>query len=81
MEVSIIAIGNSKGVRLTKTMIEKYNFKDTVEISLEEDCIVLKPTAISRKGWEKSFKKMHENGDDKSLILDVFTDENLEEWS
>ena len=81
MEISIIPIGNSKGIRLTKTLIEKYNFKDTVELILEKGYIILKPISTPRKGWEKSFKKMHENGDDKLLINDVFTDENFEEWS
>lgn len=81
MEISIIPIGNSKGIRLTKTLIEKYNLKDTVELILEKGYIILKPKSTPRKGWDKSFKKMHDNGDDKLLMDDVFTDENFEEWS
>ncbi len=81
MDVSLISIGNSKGIRLSKTLIEKYNIQDTIELILEKGYIILKPKTSSRKGWEKSFKKMHKNGDDKSLIADVFDDENFEEWS
>lgn len=81
MDVSLISIGNSKGIRLSKTIIEKYNLKDTVELVLEKGYIILKSKTVSRKGWEKSFKKMHEKGDDKSLINDVFDDENLDEWN
>ena len=81
MDISIIPIGNSKGIRLNKTLIEKYNITDTVELILEKDCIILKPKTSSRKGWEKSFKKMHENGDDKISMPDVFEDETFEEWS
>lgn len=81
MDVSVIAIGNSKGIRLTKTILEKYNIKDTVEIILEKGYMILKPKATPRKGWDKAFKKMHEMGDDKLLIDDVFADENLDEWS
>jgi antitoxin MazE len=81
MEISIIPIGNSKGIRLTKTLIEKYNIKDSVELILEKGYIILKPKSTPRKGWDKSFKKMHDNGDDKLLMDDVFTDENFEEWS
>ena len=81
MEISVIPIGNSKGIRLTKTLIEKYNIKDTVELILEKGYIILKPIASPRKGWEKQFKKMHENGDDTLLVNDVFVDENFEEWS
>lgn len=80
MEVAIISIGNSKGIRLSKTVLEKYNIQDSIELILEEDRIVLKPTTKPRKGWEKSFKKMHKNGDDKLLIDDVFEDETFNEW-
>lgn len=79
MDISVIPIGNSKGIRLPKTLLEKYNIKDTVELILEKDCIILKPKTTPRKGWEKSFKEMHENGDDKFLMPDVLENENFEE--
>jgi len=80
MEVSVIKIGNSKGIRLSKTLLDKYNIQDTVEVILEKGQIVIKPLSRPRKGWEKAFKKMAENSDDRLLINDVFEDENLEEW-
>ena len=81
MEISVIPVGNSKGIRLTKTVIEKYNIQEKMELILEEDRIVLKPKPAPRTGWEKAFKKMNENGDDKLLIDDVFASETFEEWS
>jgi antitoxin MazE len=80
MEVSVIKIGNSKGIRLSKTLLDKYNIKDTVDVILEKGQIVIKPLSRPRKGWEKAFKEMSKNGDDRLLINDVFEDENLEEW-
>jgi antitoxin MazE len=80
MDISIVSIGNSKGIRLSKTLLEKYNIKDKVELILEKGYIILKPKAEPRKGWEKAFKKMHDVGDDKPLMNDVFDDENFEEW-
>jgi antitoxin MazE len=80
MEVSIIKIGNSKGLRLTKAILEKYNITDKIELILEKGQIILRPISEPRKGWDKAFQKMHENGDDQLLIEDVFEDENLEEW-
>ncbi len=80
MDISIVPIGNSKGIRLSKTLLEKYNIKDKVELILEKGYIILKPKAEPRKGWEKAFKKMHESGDDKPLMNDVFEDESFEEW-
>ncbi len=81
MELSVIRIGNSKGFRLSKTLIEKYNIKDKVELILEKEQIILKPISSPRKGWEKAFKEMNENGDDQLLFNDVFENETLEEWS
>ena len=80
MDLSIIPIGNSKGIRLSKTILEKYNIKDKVELILEKGYIILKPKAEPRKGWDKAFRKMHSAGDDKSLMNDVFDDESFEEW-
>ncbi|MEX2593996.1 MAG: AbrB/MazE/SpoVT family DNA-binding domain-containing protein [Anditalea sp.] len=80
MEISIIQIGNSKGLRLNKSILDRYNIKDKVELILEEGQIILKPIESPRKGWDEAFKKMHEKGDDQLFINDVFKDENFEEW-
>ena len=77
MELSVINIGNSKGIRLSKTILERYNISDKIELILEKDYIILKPKSEPRKGWEKAFKKMHENGDDQLLMADVFEDESF----
>lgn len=81
MDLSVIAVGNSKGIRLPKTLLEKYNITDKVELILEKGYIILKPKTEPRKDWEKAFKKMNENGDDNLLIDDFFDDENFEEWN
>jgi antitoxin MazE len=80
MEVSVVKIGNSKGIRLSKTLLEKYNIRDTVDMILEKGHIIIKASSKPRKGWDKAFKEMHASGDDKLLVDDVFEDENLEEW-
>lgn len=81
MDISVIPIGNSKGIRLSKTLLEKYNIRDTVELILEKGYIIIRPKESPRKGWEKAFKRMHENGDDKPLIADILDEENFEEWT
>ena len=80
MDISIVQIGNSKGFRLSKTILEKYNIQDKVELILEKEFIILKPKSSPRKNWEKAFKKMHKNGDDNALMVDVFQEENFDEW-
>lgn len=81
METAIIQIGNSKGLRLSKTILEKYNIKDKVEVILEKGQIILKPIDRPRENWEKAFEKMRENNDDRLLSNDVFEEEHFEEWN
>jgi len=80
MEVSIIQIGNSKGIRLAKTILEKYEITDSVELILKDEFLILKPVKKVREGWEEAFKEMAEQSDDELLIDDVFDDENLDQW-
>jgi antitoxin MazE len=80
MEVSVVKIGNSKGIRFSKTIIERYNIRDTVEMILDKGHIIIKPLSRPRKGWDKAFIEMNANGDDKLIMPDIFEEENLEEW-
>jgi antitoxin MazE len=81
MEIAVIKIGNSKGLRLSKTIMEKYNIKDKVELILEKDQIIIKPIDAPRKDWENAFEKMRLHNDDKLLMNDVFDEENFDEWN
>ena len=71
METAIIKIGNSKGLRLSKTILEKYNIKDKVEMILEKGQIILKPIDSARKNWDNEFKKMRESNED-CLLFNVY---------
>ena len=81
MELKVIKIGNSRGVRLSKDVLKRYNIQDKVELVFEEEYIVLKPKTKPREGWEDAFEKMHHNEDDQPLMDDVFEDEDFEEWN
>lgn len=80
MEVPVVKIGNSRGIRFSKTIIERYNIRDTVEMILDKGHIIIKPISRPRKGWDKAFIDMHANGDDRLIMPDIFEEENLEEW-
>jgi antitoxin MazE len=80
MELSIIKIGNSKGLRLSKSILEKYNINEKVEIILEKGRIILKPIEKPRKNWETAFEKMRLDNDDALLMNDIFDDEIFDEW-
>jgi len=78
MEIPIIPIGNSKGIRFSRTLIEKYDFKDAVELVLNDEYLIIKPVIHPRKNWDLAFQEMHVTGEDKLLIDDIFEDENID---
>ena len=82
IKVKIIRIGNSKGIRLSKSLIEQYNMKDELLLETKKDSIVIRPAKNVRAGWEKSFKKMRLQGDD--VLLDkgpeIESEWDKEEW-
>ncbi len=67
MKVDIIPIGNSKGIRIPKALLEQCGFSKSVEIEVEDNHLVLTPTPQLRNGWEDAFKTMAVKKDDKLL--------------
>lgn len=48
MKVPVIKIGNSKGLRLQKSILQKYGIEDEVELVMEEECIIIRAVKKSR---------------------------------
>jgi antitoxin MazE len=80
MEVSIINIGNSKGILLSKTILEKYGFVEKIELVMKENYLELKAVQPPRQGWDEAFKEMHERGEDELLLDDMLDDDIIEKW-
>jgi len=76
MEAKVLQIGNSKGLRLSKTILEKYKIGEFVHLRMEEHYIITEPLKKPRTNWAKSFKEMHKNGDDELLIKEFFEEES-----
>ena len=69
MLVSLISIGNSKGIRLPKAILEQLNIQDKLELKVEEKQLILKPiNKKPREGWEESLKEMRLTSEDTLLI-------------
>jgi antitoxin MazE len=80
MEVSIINVGNSKGILLSKTILEKYGFVEKIELIMKQDHLELLPVKPPRQDWDEAFKEMHERGEDELLFDDILDDDIIEEW-
>ena len=80
MLVSVIRIGNSKGIRVPKVILERFGIKDKIDMEVTEKGILLSPVSdVPRKGWAEAFCSMHENNED--ILEDVPNAEDFEwEW-
>ena len=84
MKTKVIKIGNSRGIRIPKTIIEQMNLDEEVELEVADDKIVIKSVSKSRKNWDASFIKMAENNDDVLLdseLLNSHSSWDSEEWA
>lgn len=71
MLISVVAIGNSKGIRLPKTILEQLNISDKLDLQVENQQIVLKPVnSVPRFGWNEAFDRMNKNRHDALLLSD-----------
>ncbi|HYD89649.1 MAG TPA: hypothetical protein VEA80_19365 [Vitreimonas sp.] len=55
MKVAIVPIGNSRGLRLPKAVIEECQFTDAAELTVEDGRVVLTPIRAPRAGWAEAF--------------------------
>lgn len=80
MLVSLVAIGNSKGIRLPKTVIDQLNVEDTLELEIDDGKMVLTPIqSKARHGWNEFFAVMHQTKED-GLLDEAPIDSEAFEW-
>ena len=81
MRTNIIKVGNSKGLILSKTILDKYQIGREVNIKLTDKYIIIEPVHNPRAGWDELFAERRSNNDDELLLPDVFEDEQDLEWN
>lgn len=77
----IIRIGNSRGIRLPRAILEQAGLKDEVELKIEGNRLIILPASRLRQGWEMQFAAMAERGDDQLLDETAATDWDRQEWT
>jgi antitoxin MazE len=68
----LVAIGNSRGVRIPKAMIEQVGLADEVELEVVDGAIVIRRKRRPREGWAEAAKLLAERGEElPPEILDM----------
>lgn len=80
MKLNVVQIGNSKGIRIPKTILNQCNIENEIDLEVENGKIIMYPISKKpRENWDKYFKQMKENKDDK-LIIDDKIDLEMDNW-
>jgi antitoxin MazE len=81
-DIQLVPIGNSKGIRIPKELLQKYGFKKTLLLEETDKGLLLRKKDDNKLSWEETFKAMadeKENWDDFDATLhDGLKDENFE---
>jgi len=72
MDLELISIGNSKGLRLPKALIEACGFEKTIHVDFEDGKLILSASRKVRHNWKQKFV---------DAILTEEKGEDLKEWS
>ncbi len=62
--VKLIAIGNSKGIRLPKTLIQKYGWSDSLVLEEMGNGIFLHGPRKNKLSWRDTYRVMAEADED-----------------
>lgn len=79
MKTTLISIGNSRGVRIPKPLIEQCGLSETVEMDVRDSMILLRSPRQPRSGWGEAFRQMSHLGDDR-LLDTPMTRWDSEDW-
>jgi antitoxin MazE len=66
VKTRIVSIGNSRGIRIPKLLLEQTGLSGEVEIIAEGPALVIQPARRPRAGWAAAFQEMARRGDDAS---------------
>ena len=80
MKARLVQIGNSRGIRLPKPMIEEAKLTDEVDIHVREGAVIITSSPNPRSGWAESARQLHDRTDDALLDDTTATAFDETEW-
>ena len=81
IKTRLVKIGNSQGLRLPKLVLDQLNLSSDVELEVQDDHLIVRPSSHARANWAEQFRQMAERGDDQLLDSDFTpTEWEATEW-
>jgi len=80
IRTKLIRVGNSRGIRIPKAVIEQLELGDDVDIAIEGGRLVIQSATRRRQGWDAAFAAMAAAGDDALLDAPTSTEWERSEW-
>ena len=77
----IVKIGNSRGIRIPRILLEQAGLSEEVEMIVKDDKLIIQSARIPRQGWRALFAAMAEDGDDRLLDQDTPTGWDEQDWT
>ncbi len=77
----VVKIGNSRGIRIPRSLLEQAGLTDEVEMIVEGDKLIIHSIHAPRQGWEAQFTAMAEHGDDQLLDETISIQGDEQEWT
>jgi len=78
VRAKLVKIGNSRGIRLAKPLLEVAGLADEVEIEAAPGVLTIRPSAHPRGGWAEAASSLEPEGLLDEMTATRFDDE---EWS
>ena len=76
----IVRIGNSRGIRVPKLLLDQADLPAEVELRAEPGRLVVSAATRPRAGWAEKARAMHRRGDDTALDEGTATRFDQIEW-
>jgi len=80
MKTKIVRIGNSRGVRIPKPLLEQAGLEDEVELRVVESGLIIENVGTPRSGWAEAAAELEARGEDGLLDEAMLTDFDESEW-
>jgi antitoxin MazE len=83
VNVHLTKVGNSRGIRIPRAILEQVNLEGELELIVQEGTLLIRPAINPRQGWEDTFVNAALNLNEDSELTEPMVGNEFddEEWT